>query len=142
MANPDCAILIKQINDALFKRANKHLAASGLTLSQMRLQQLLIEVPGQSMSFKEVEHRLHVAQSTTVGLIGRLEKKGLVKTWTDKSDRRTKMVCLTEEGEECCQKAASFMAEDEDWLTEGMDEKEIAELYRLLSHINHHLESL
>ena len=43
MANPDCAILIKQINDALFKRANKHLAASGLTLSQMRLQQLLID---------------------------------------------------------------------------------------------------
>lgn len=140
MAKPDCAILIKQINDALFKRANRHLAATGLTLSQMRLQQLLMEAPEKSLSFKEVEHELHVAQSTTVGLIGRLEKKGLVRTWTDETDRRTKMVHLTEAGEECCREASSFMAEDEDWLTEGLDKQEVEELYRLLSHINRHLE--
>lgn len=75
-----------------------------------------------------------------MGLIGRLEKKGLVATWTDETDRRTKMVHLTEAGEECCRKASSFMAEDEDWLTEGLDKKEVEELYRLLSHINRHLE--
>lgn len=74
MAKPDCAILIKQINDALFKRANRYLADTGLTLSQMRLQQLLVEAPGKSLSFKDAEHELHVAQSTTVGLIGRLER--------------------------------------------------------------------
>ena len=125
---------------ALFKRANNHLASSGLTLSQMRLQQLLLEAPEHRLSYKDVEHRLHVAQSTTVGLISRLEKKGLVSTWTDEKDRRTKMVRLTDDGADCCRKAAQFMEEDQDWLVKGLDEKEVSELCRLLALVKKNVE--
>lgn len=142
MVKPDCAILIKEINDALFKRANRHLAKSGLTLSQMRLQQILLEVPDHQMSFKDLEHRLHIAQSTTVGLINRLEKKGLVETWIDPEDRRTKLARLTEEGADCCRRAALFMEDDTEWLTAGFTDQEIAELFRLLSHLKHNVEKL
>ena len=76
-----CGTLIKQIHDGLEKQANNSLRTQGLTMSQMGV---LIELhfsPEKQMPLKELERRLHVAQSTAAGIVARLEQKGFVEGW-------------------------------------------------------------
>ena len=42
------------------------------------------------VTFKELEKILHLAQSTTVGIISRLEQKNLVTSYIDDNDKRIK----------------------------------------------------
>lgn len=48
------------------------------------------------MTFKEIEKDLHVAQSTTAGLLGRLQEKNLIHCCDDSKDKRIKVACLTQ----------------------------------------------
>ena len=53
----------------------------------LKLQDTLIE----RMTFKEIEKDLHVAQSTTAGLLGRLREKNLIHCCDDSKDKRIKL---------------------------------------------------
>ncbi|MBU3666613.1 MAG: MarR family transcriptional regulator [Chthoniobacterales bacterium] len=50
--------------------------------------------------------RLHVAAHSAVGLVNRLQERGLVKRKQSKEDRRCIHVCLTNKGESLLQKLA------------------------------------
>ena len=67
---------IHQIHNTIEKSVNNQLRKKGLTLSQMNVLLTLVSIPEKKLSFKELEKRLTLAQSTTAGLISRLEQKG------------------------------------------------------------------
>ena len=90
MKKESCGILIHQINNALGKSLNNQLRKQGLTFSQMNVLLTLVSVPEKKLSFKKLEKELALAQSTTAGLISRLEQKGLVSVYGDKDDKRMK----------------------------------------------------
>jgi DNA-binding MarR family transcriptional regulator len=99
MQRDTCGMLIKQIHDAVGKQANNELREKDLTLSQVRILMELGDDGGGAKSLKELERRFHVSQPTIVGIVRRLEEKGLVQGFTDPEDNRVKLVNLSLDGE-------------------------------------------
>ena len=97
----DCGRLIKQIHDEIQKTVNNALRSQDMTLAQLEALLELDQAPENQLSLKELERRLHIAQSTTAGIIMRLEQKGFVEGFGDSGDRRIKLVRLTPAGADC-----------------------------------------
>jgi DNA-binding MarR family transcriptional regulator len=132
MQRENYGLLIKQIHDAVGKRANNALRADGLTLTQMRVLTELGENGGGAMPLKELERRFGVAQSTVVGIVRRLEAKGFLYGFTDPEDNRVKLVGLTPAGEQFHENSAQAINEMETRMTARLTEAERRDLLRML----------
>ena len=119
-----CGMLLKQINDELEKRANNALRSQDLTIAQLGALMVLNQSPERQMPLKELERKLHVAQSTAAGIITRLEQKELVESLGDAADRRIKMVRITQQGVQCCISAEQNMDQEETLLLSGLTDTE------------------
>lgn len=131
-----CGILIKQIHDSLEKQSNNALRDMDLTLSQIAALIALSGTPGKCASLKELERHLHIAQSTTAGIIGRLEQKGFVEGESDLADKRVKRVRLTPLGEACCIDAKQNITITEERLLSGLTEFERDIFQKLLEKVS------
>lgn len=130
-----CGMLIKQINSALEKNANNTLRKQDLTFAQLTALLEIRDFPERKVSLKELEKLLHVAQSTTAGIISRLEQKGLVTGFGDSSDKRIKLVQMTPLGETYCREAEQNKKKAEEWLLSGLTETERSIFYSLLKKV-------
>ncbi len=135
-----CGLLIHQIHNILEKSGNNQLKKKGLTFSQMNVLITLINVPEKKLSFKELEKRLTLAQSTTVGLISRLEQKELVAVSEDKEDKRMKFVEITALGVQYCTDAETEMEQTETELLSSLTENERDAFYLLLRKVNESIQ--
>ena len=131
----DCGLLMKQINDELRKNANNALRHLGITLVQLDALVELDRASEGQRTLKELEHILHVAQSTAAGIIARLEQKGLVEGFGDAEDRRIKRVRITPAGLECIRAALHFRAEADEKLLSGLTETERDIFFTLLKKV-------
>ncbi|MGN0333870.1 MAG: MarR family winged helix-turn-helix transcriptional regulator [Lachnospiraceae bacterium] len=134
--NDTCGMMIMQIHNALEKECNQQLKENNLTFSQMRALHAIIETPSRKMSFKELEKVLMLAQSTTVGLISRLEQKKLVSVSGDRDDKRIKYVEITSLGEAFCKSAEKNMIQSEEKLLSNLSDSEREIFIRLLKLVN------
>ena len=116
--------LIKQIDDEMKKNANNALRSQNMTVTQMETLIELESISEKQCTLKELEQRLHVAQSTAAGIITRLEQKGFVEGYGDPADRRIKIVRITSAGIQCVQDARQHMLEAEARLLSGLTETE------------------
>lgn len=131
----DCGLLIKQINDELRKNANNALRPQNMTLAQLEALVELDRSPNGQRSMKELERFLHVAQSTTAGIIVRLEQKGLVEGLEDAGDRRVKLARITPAGVQCVRTALHHRAAAEERMLSGLTETERDIFYTLLKKV-------
>ncbi len=92
---PHVGYLIKQINDKIRARADANLRADDLTLAQSRVLKFL-NAHGGVAAQKEIEAFLGVSHPTVVGIVARMERSGYLCAETDETDRRNKLVSLTE----------------------------------------------
>ena len=132
----NCGMLIRQINNAFEKKANSRLKEKDLTFSQMSALIEILNMPAGKTTFKELEKRLSLAQSTTVGLISRLEQKKLVHVSGDKDDKRIKYVEITSLGEKFCNEAKQEMEDTERRLFANFSAGEVETLLSLLKKVN------
>ena len=121
----DCMYMIKQLHDTIEKRMNQELAKYDLTMLQMGALVLLHREEQNCCTMKELEQLLHLAQSTTAGVVKRLEQKGYVQTATDNQDRRIKKVQITSEGLQLCIRAEKEAEYIEEELFEDLNEEEL-----------------
>lgn len=135
MKEQTCGLLIRQINNTMDKRVNNQLKERDITLSQMLVLIEIINAPSRKLTFKELEKRLSLAQSTTAGLISRLEHKKLVIVSGDKDDKRIKYVEITPLGETYCHEAEQDMEYTEKKLLENFSIEETKQLFSLLEEI-------
>ena len=138
--NQHCGFLIKQIHDALEKQANNDLRKQDLTMAQVAVLLALDDLPNKQATLKVLESILRVAQSTTVGIIARLEQKGLVEGFGDPSDKRIKMVKMTASGETCCAGAKDSMDMTEQALLSALTEDERITFYQLLQKVSQYMK--
>lgn len=131
-----CGMLIRQIHNALEKRVNNQLKAKGLTFSQMSALIEILNTPARKLTFKELEKCLSLAQSTTAGLISRLEQKKLVSVSGDTNDKRIKYVEITSLGEQFCNEAKQEMELTEKMLMKNLSAAERKSLLSLLEEVN------
>lgn len=127
--------LLKQINDELKKNSNNELRSQGLTATQAGTLLELYHAPERQLPMKDLEERLHVAQSTVVGIISRLEQKKLVESFGDPHDKRIKLVRITQAGIENVLKANQDMMQVEQHLLSGLTEAEQSILYTFLTKV-------
>ena len=130
-----CSTLIKQIHDEMEKRANNSLRAQDLTMAQVGVLLELYQAPEKQLALKELERRMHVAQSTAAGIVVRLEQKGFVESLGSQEDRRIKQVRITHSGEGCCLVAQEQMKRAEAELLEGLTETERSIFLSLLQKV-------
>ena len=128
--NMDVGFLLKQINIALARNADQ--SFKPVTFSQMQVLVFLAHQPNNTCCQKAIESELVVSHPTVVGLLQRLEAKGLIATLTDEHDRRRKEICLTDAGRTVLQGASKHRKHMELQLCKGMTEDEHRLLYRLL----------
>ena len=119
-----CGPLIKQIHDELERNTNNSMRSYDITMAQYNALSALDGSADGQLSLKELEHLLHVAQSTVAGIVSRLEQKELVKTFGSMDDRRVKMVQITPQGVGCCQRADQDMQCAEEALLSGLTDAE------------------
>lgn len=134
------AFLIRKIHTTLEKKANNSMKKAGLTVSQMTVLMQLSSTVEKRMTLKELEKAINLAQSTTVGIVSRLEQKGLVDYYTDVSDKRIKIVKITQAGEECCKTAKWNMNKVNDDLVVGLTDIEKDMFISILKKVSETIE--
>lgn len=80
----------------------------------------------------QLSERLMVSKGNVTDLVERIEAKGLIRREADAGDGRVQHVYLTREGEAL---VARMLPAHRNWLAEmtaGIDERDLAQLYRLL----------
>ncbi len=127
--------LIKQVGDELHKNANNFMRSEDLTVVQFAALLELDHSPEKQLPLKTLEQRLHVAQSTTAGIVSRLEQKGLAEGLNDDSDKRIKVVHITPAGMEKIQAGELSLMRAENALLSGLTETEKDIFYALLKKI-------
>lgn len=140
LERPSYSMLLKQISDEAQKNANNYLRSQGLTLAQVGALLELYHAPERRLSMKELEKRLHVAQSTTAGIISRLEQKGLAEGFGDSEDKRIKLVRITQSGIENVLDGEKDALRTEEQLLSGLTEAERSIFYTLLKKVRDTLQ--
>jgi len=88
---------IRRIFQVIKEKSKKVEAETQLTGSQLWVIKILSESP--SIKVSELASRMYLHPATMVGLLDRLESKGLVKRVRSKKDRRVVHVELTSQGQ-------------------------------------------
>lgn len=135
-----CGALLKQINDILEKNANNALREQNLTISQSGVLLLLDEKEDKTATFKELEKSFGVSQPTMVGILSRLEQKGLVEILTDPDDKRIRIAHLTHTGTDKCREGHKHMEAAEELLLAALTDQEKDEFLSLLVKIRKSME--
>ena len=139
MEEKDIGYLIKNINDKLKVKADADLKHSNLTLAQSRVLAFLDSRGGQATQ-KEIEVYLEVSHPTVVGIISRMEQNGHLRCWVDKTDKRNKVVALTEQAKAMGEEMEQRILANEKMLLASLSEADIKKLKQMLLIIYNNLE--
>ena len=130
MLQKDIGYLIKNINDKLKVKADADLKHSKLTLAQSRVLAFL----------EEIEVYLEVSHPTVVGIISRMEQNGHLKCWVDETDKRNKIVALTEQAKALGKEMEQQILSNEKKLLASLSEDDIKKLKQMLLTMYNNLE--
>ena len=139
MEEKDIGYLIKNINDKLKVKADADLKHSNLTLAQSRVLAFLDRRGGQATQ-KEIEVYLEVSHPTVVGIISRMEKNGHLRCRVDETDKRNKIVALTEQAKALGEEMEQRISANEKTLLASLSEADIKKLKKMLLIIYNNLE--
>lgn len=89
---------IRRIFQVLTEQSRKVESETTLTSSQLWVVKILKETS--PMKVSDLAHRMYLHPATMVGLLDRLEAKGLIKRTRSEKDRRVVHIDLTEQGRE------------------------------------------
>lgn len=139
MPQKDIGYLIKNINDKLKVKADADLKHSNLTLAQSRVLAFLDSQGGQATQ-KEIEVYLEVSHPTVVGIISRMEQNGHLQCWVDETDKRNKIVALTEQAKALGEEMKQRILANEKMLLASLSDADIKKLKQMLLIIYNNLE--
>lgn len=136
--NSHIGYLIKLINDRIKLKADSDLKSHNLTLAQSRILVFLKNHGGQSTQ-KEIEDFLDVSHPTVVGIVSRMEKNGFLNCHIDMTDRRNKIVTLTQHAFKIGDNMDVVIREMEAKMLSPLTEEQINQLTKMLDLIYNNL---
>ena len=116
------------VSSALARVADRH----DLSIVQMRLLGILRD---REPAMMELATALELDKSSVTGLVGRAEKRGLVRRTSTSDDRRAVHVTLTEKGRKLVEKVAKQGEGELGVIVEGMSETDRKRLAALATQI-------
>lgn len=105
---------LRHIHLKIEQNGNAVLKEYHLTLVQGQTLMYLLHQENHCSSMKALEKELEIAQSTTAGLVSRLEKNGFLEVYPDPEDKRMKWVKMTDKAQECAEKIYKMIGEVDD----------------------------
>ena len=135
----DIGFLIHKIDNRIKTRIDNQLKKNDLTFSQSQLLHHLEKHEGM-LNQKELQKIMNVSHPTIVGLVQRLETNGFVRTETDPSDRRNKIVYTTEAAQKFKEELMKRRKKSNKKMLEGISAEDLETarkvLNRMLDNIN------
>ena len=141
MKEKNIGYLIKSISDKLRMRADADMVEHNPTLSQCRVHAYLNHHDGEATQ-KEIETFMEVSHPTVVGIISRMERAGHVVTRTDETDKRNKIVRLTDESRAMGWEIEQTTLAREKAMLAPLTEEEVSELRRMLEIIYQNIDRM
>lgn len=132
----------KKITDLIRLGADNDMKQIGLTFSQFHVLLCLKDRSKEMTSLKELEKFFQVSQATMAGIIVRLEQKEYIHSCIDPEDRRVKLVQITEQGKQACEKAHGNMVEREKKIFRDFSEDDRKKLNELLDKVLNNLKEM
>lgn len=123
------SLLVKLGNAVTYYR---NLKMETLDLTSVQSDAIIATLRNPGITASQLKEHLQLSQSTTAGIIARLESKGLITKTLDKEDARKAFLEPTEEGLLLETPLKKIALETQQTLVEGMTEEEQEEFIRLL----------
>jgi DNA-binding MarR family transcriptional regulator len=93
-----------------------------------------------AIKITHVPEYMGISHPAVVGILKRLEAKGILYSEFDHSDKRIKRVILTERGKDLCKEIGYFKRKVEERLMKGFDNSEIILLRQMLDKLKSNME--
>ncbi|MCQ4635177.1 MarR family transcriptional regulator [Anaerovorax odorimutans] len=124
--NPEesCLVLLKELETNMEKHMNNAMRELDITVTQARALVTLQSFPKKQASLKNLEKKLQLSQSVTVGIIKRLEQRNYVESFGDSEDKRIKIVRITPLGERQCKASQKILTRLENRFLSALTEEE------------------
>lgn len=132
----------KLIHEGFVSMFNRELKEDDITFSQVMVISYLDEHKDKKVTQKDISEALHIKHPTTIGLLKRLEEKGMITNVTDPDNRRCRNVTLSEKGLEFVDKRRERRKNTDYYLVNGMTEEEIESLRKLLDKVIDNMGSI
>ncbi len=129
----------KKISEKLEKRANETLPRRNFTFSQGKVLWYLHRHESEGVTLRDIERFLDCSHATVSGLVARLCEKGLVTVEPSKTDRRAKIVTLTEKEKNNFLAVQKHRKEMEETLLSGFNDEERKSVLNYLKRIYENL---
>ena len=126
-------MLIKKLDKVFKQNFDQELERVGLTFSQMRVLRFLEDNPNTKITQKDISKELDIQHSTTIGLLKRMQEKGLVTVVVDEDNRRCRNIFLTSKAEEISREMERGRTIMENRVVASFTEEEKEIFYRLLN---------
>lgn len=94
------------------------------------------------LTLKQLAQRVGLDSSTLVRVVDLLESRGLLLRETDASDRRSKSLCLTPEGQHVVADVRAKLHQVESQLLQGMDHTTVAALRNGMQQLHERLQTI
>ena len=132
---PILAEQFKFIHDKLESHINQKLRDVDLTFSQLQVLKYLKFHRGERVTQKDIGDYMKLKHSTVIGILQRMEAKGLVVSCTDEENRRGRNISMTDKAEELDQEIYSHCREMDKRLVRYLDDEEQKMLQGLLGRV-------
>ena len=132
MKHNNTGFYIKRISEYIESDANRALEQYGITCSQARVLSYLIKRQDKTTIQKDIENYFEIKHPTVIGILQRMEAKGLIVSSVDPSDKRQKIITLTDSAFELEKTIADHVEDAEQRMAEGMTKEELETIKQLL----------
>ena len=132
MKHNNTGFYIKRISEYIESDANRALEQYGITCSQARVLTFLLKRQDKTTIQKDIENYFEIKHPTVIGILQRMEAKGLIASSVDPSDKRQKIITLTDSAFELEKTIADHVEDAEQRMAEGMTEEELETIKQLL----------
>ncbi len=123
---------MKKINDYIHADANERLKKLDLTYSQMHILIYILRCGGTSVRQKDILHYFNISHPTVVGLLKRMERKGLITVESDPYDRRGNCVTALPKASGILDEMREGQKHVEELLTKNLSKEQETELKEIL----------
>lgn len=132
-AGPSVGFTLSQLGFATSRRFGELMGTLGLEPRHFALLRALRNADGQSQ--QEVAQRLQIPPSTMVSLVDHLEGQALLERRPHPTDRRTRLLHLTERGATALREAIKLGGQWEDTICAGLSAEDREKLLALLHRV-------
>lgn len=123
---------LKKISDFLLMSANAHLKKLDLTFSQFHVLMYILQGADAIVLQKDIEQHFGLKHPTVVGLLKRMEKKGLISINVNPNDRRGNYVAALPKGKSVGEEMIKGRDYMDEFITRNLTSQQKKDLKELL----------